>query len=34
MESGKSKQRAIGILVVLGAILMLVAAWNPEGDSN
>jgi hypothetical protein len=33
MENGKSKQRAIGILVVLGAILMLFAAWNPD-ESN
>jgi hypothetical protein len=33
MESGKNKQRAISILVVLGAILMLVAAWNPD-ESN
>jgi hypothetical protein len=34
MESGKSKQRAIGILVLLGAILALMAAWNTNEESN
>jgi hypothetical protein len=33
METGKSKQRAIGILMVLGAILTLMATWN-SGNSK
>jgi len=33
MSSTLSKRRAIGILAVLGAILVMIASWNP-GDSD
>jgi hypothetical protein len=32
MDNTLNKQRAISILAVLGAILYMIAAWNP--DSN
>jgi hypothetical protein len=32
MDKLKSKQRAVGILLVLGSILVLIATWDlPEG---
>ncbi len=33
MESELSKRRAISILAVLGAILILIAAWNSDGKN-
>jgi len=33
MENTLSKRRAISILAVLGAILYMVAAWNPDGKN-
>jgi len=33
MNSELNKRRAIGILALLGAILALIAAWNP-GDNE
>jgi hypothetical protein len=31
MERPKSKQRALGLLIVLGSVLVLIASWNfPE----
>jgi hypothetical protein len=34
MDMLKSKQRAVGLLLVLGSILVLVAIWDlPEGGS-
>jgi len=34
MDAGKSKQRAVGILLVLGSILVLMAMWEtPTGLS-
>jgi hypothetical protein len=34
MDKLKSKQRAVGILFVLGSILVLIATWDlPEGWS-
>ena len=32
MESAVSKRRAIGILGVLGAILVMIASWNPDDN--
>jgi hypothetical protein len=35
MDNQKSKRRAVGLLLVLGSILVLVAAWDfPEGWPN
>jgi hypothetical protein len=30
MESAMNKRRAISILAVLGAILVMIAGWNPD----
>jgi len=32
MEQTKSKQRAVGILLVLGSILVLIALWDLPED--
>jgi hypothetical protein len=32
MESTTNKRRAISILAVLGAILVMIAAWNPDNN--
>jgi len=29
-----SKRRAISILAVLGAVLVMIAAWNPGDDAS
>jgi hypothetical protein len=35
MDKLKSKQRAVGLLLVLGSILVFIATWDfPEGWSN
>ncbi len=35
MEKLKSRQRAVGLLLLLGSILVFVATWDfPEGSSN
>jgi hypothetical protein len=35
MENTLNKRRAIGILAVLGAILVMIASWHPgEDESN
>jgi hypothetical protein len=35
MENERDKQRAIGILLVLGSILTLIALWNgPSGSTK
>ncbi len=31
MESTLSKRRALGILIVVSAILFMIAAWKPDG---
>jgi hypothetical protein len=33
MEGPLNKRRAISILAVLGAILMMIAAWNSDNES-
>ena len=33
MENTVNKRRAISILAVLGAVLLMIAAWNP-GDNE
>jgi hypothetical protein len=32
MDSTLNKRRAISILAVLGAILVMIAAWNPDDN--
>jgi hypothetical protein len=34
MENQLNKRRAISILAVLGAILVMIATWNPGGDES
>ncbi len=35
MNNQKSKQRAVGLLLLFGTILVLIATWNyPEDGSN
>jgi hypothetical protein len=34
MRSQLSKRRAISILAVLGAVLVMIAAWNPGEDES
>lgn len=34
MGSQLNKRRAISILAVFGAILVMIATWNPGGDES
>jgi len=34
MQRGESKRRAIGILAVLGAILVMIATWNSSSNES
>jgi hypothetical protein len=34
MDKQKSKQRAVGLLLLVGTILVLIASWNYPGESS